>query len=73
MTDLLDFFFLHWKLISIFSVCVRVVKAGTELTWDYSTHVEQKQEVPCLCGSKDCTGHFAIEEKLCEMCEAEAQ
>ncbi|TNM94068.1 hypothetical protein fugu_002244 [Takifugu bimaculatus] len=51
----------------------RVVKAGTELTWDYSTHVKRKQEVPCLCGSRDCTGHFAIEEKLCEMCEAEAQ
>ncbi|XP_055362211.1 histone-lysine N-methyltransferase SETDB2 isoform X2 [Betta splendens] len=53
----------------------RVVKAGTELTWDYSAHRQttphQKQDVPCLCGSSGCQGQFPIEEKLCDMCEAE--
>uniref|UniRef100_A0A8C6MJQ8 SET domain, bifurcated 2 n=1 Tax=Nothobranchius furzeri TaxID=105023 RepID=A0A8C6MJQ8_NOTFU len=36
----------------------RVVKSGTELTWDYAADAYadpgQKQEVPCLCGSSDC-------------------
>ncbi|XP_076021920.1 histone-lysine N-methyltransferase SETDB2 isoform X2 [Genypterus blacodes] len=47
----------------------RVVKAGAELTWDYSSHtgstLQQKQEVPCLCGSDSCRSHF-IMENLCE-------
>uniref|UniRef100_A0A3Q1JCN5 Histone-lysine N-methyltransferase SETDB2 n=1 Tax=Anabas testudineus TaxID=64144 RepID=A0A3Q1JCN5_ANATE len=42
----------------------RVVKAGTELTWDYSTDIQTaslpKQEVPCLCGSSSCQGHFTL-------------
>lgn len=54
-------------------LCVSVVKAGTELTWDYSRGVEQKRDVPCLCGCRVCEGHFAIEEKLCELCEAEEE
>ncbi|XP_026219556.1 histone-lysine N-methyltransferase SETDB2 isoform X2 [Anabas testudineus] len=53
----------------------RVVKAGTELTWDYSTDIQTaslpKQEVPCLCGSSSCQGHFTVEENLCDVCEAE--
>ncbi|KAK2857216.1 hypothetical protein Q5P01_005951 [Channa striata] len=53
----------------------RVVKAGTELTWDYSADVRagslQKQEVPCLCGSNGCRGQFTVEEKLCVACEGE--
>lgn len=48
-----------------------VVKAGTELTWKYSTDTQWKQEVPCLCDSGACQGHFAIEENLCNVCEAE--
>lgn len=51
----------------------RAVSAGTELTWDYSAtvpaHSPQKQEVPCLCGSDGCQGHFPIEENLCDVCE----
>ncbi|XP_041822283.1 histone-lysine N-methyltransferase SETDB2 isoform X2 [Chelmon rostratus] len=45
----------------------RVVKAGTELTWNYSADTQRKQEVPCLCGSNGCQGHFTIEENLCDM------
>lgn len=63
---------LYWPLCcSLF----RVVKAGTELTWDYSTDIQTaslpKQEVPCLCGSSSCQGHFTVEENLCDVCEAE--
>ncbi|XP_061780150.1 histone-lysine N-methyltransferase SETDB2 [Nerophis lumbriciformis] len=43
----------------------RVVKAGTELTWNYSpdTHVPPKhqQEVACMCGSSCCRGRFMKE------------
>lgn len=70
-------FFPRLKLISVFFfflfLCVSVVKAGTELTWDYSSDVERKQDVPCLCGCSVCKGHFAIEEKLCELCETEEE
>ncbi|KAM7375591.1 hypothetical protein PAMA_014616 [Pampus argenteus] len=55
----------------------RVVKAGTELTWNYSSNTQsvslQKQEVPCLCGNSDCQGQFTVEESLCDMCEVESQ
>ncbi|XP_054650479.1 histone-lysine N-methyltransferase SETDB2 isoform X2 [Dunckerocampus dactyliophorus] len=48
-----------------------VVKAGTELTWNYSlnTHVspKQQQEVVCVCGSDDCLGKF-MTENLCKTC-----
>ncbi|CAF95785.1 unnamed protein product [Tetraodon nigroviridis] len=50
-----------------------VVKAGTELTWDYSSAAGQTQEVPCLCGGRVCRGHFPIEEKPCELCAAEEE
>lgn len=53
----------------------RVVKAGTELTWDYSADTRAasspKQEVPCLCGSDACRGRFTVEENLCGVCKAE--
>lgn len=48
-----------------------MVKAGTELTWNYSADTQRKHEVLCLCGSNGCQGHFTIEENLCDMCEAE--
>uniref|UniRef100_UPI0037E84D97 histone-lysine N-methyltransferase SETDB2 isoform X2 n=1 Tax=Semicossyphus pulcher TaxID=241346 RepID=UPI0037E84D97 len=51
----------------------RVVKAGTELTWDYSSDTDSKQEVPCLCGSDGCRGRFTIEENLCDMCEVQGE
>lgn len=53
-------------LLTVF-LSVRVVKAGTELTWNYSADTQRKQEVPCLCGSNGCQGHFTIEENLCDM------
>lgn len=46
-----------------------VVRAGTELTWDYSADTQRKQEVACFCGSNSCEGHFTIEENLCDVCE----
>lgn len=49
-----------------FLLCISVVKAGTELTWDYSSDVEQNQDVPCLCSARVCKGHFATKTKLCE-------
>ncbi|XP_069577369.1 histone-lysine N-methyltransferase SETDB2 isoform X1 [Brachyistius frenatus] len=51
----------------------RVIKAGTELTWNYSDDTQTasllKQEVPCLCGSNGCQGRFGIEDNLCDMWE----
>uniref|UniRef100_A0A8P4GQN8 Histone-lysine N-methyltransferase SETDB2 n=1 Tax=Dicentrarchus labrax TaxID=13489 RepID=A0A8P4GQN8_DICLA len=47
----------------------RVVKAGTELTWNYSADTQRKQEVACLCGSSGCRGQFAID--LCDLCDVE--
>lgn len=46
-----------------------IVRAGTELTWNYSANTQRKQEVLCLCGSSSCKGHFTIEENLCGVCE----
>ncbi|XP_041638182.1 histone-lysine N-methyltransferase SETDB2 isoform X2 [Cheilinus undulatus] len=51
----------------------RVVKAGTELTWDYSSDTDGEQEVACLCGSDGCRGRFTVEENLCEMCELQGE
>uniref|UniRef100_A0A8D2ZCK8 Histone-lysine N-methyltransferase SETDB2 n=1 Tax=Scophthalmus maximus TaxID=52904 RepID=A0A8D2ZCK8_SCOMX len=56
----------------------RTVKAGTELTWDYSAHAcaassIQKQEVTCLCGSDGCRGRFAVNENMCDVCEVKGQ
>lgn len=74
---------IDYKQVSLFVVdadplccCLcRVVKAGTELTWDYSADTQAallpKQEVPCLCGSNGCQGRFTVEENLCDVCEAE--
>lgn len=54
-----------------------MVKAGTELTWNYSADAQtaslQKQEVPCLCGSDGCQGWFTMEENLCDVCEVKGQ
>lgn len=50
-----------------FSVSPSVVKAGTELTWKYSDDTKWKQEVPCLCSSDACQGHFVIAENLCDV------
>lgn len=50
-----------------FSVFPSVVKAGTELTWKYSDDTQWKQEVPCLCSSDACQGHFVIAENLCDV------
>ncbi|XP_053742160.1 histone-lysine N-methyltransferase SETDB2 isoform X1 [Synchiropus splendidus] len=42
----------------------RVVKAGTELTWNYSVcPLLPTLDVPCCCNSNNCCGHFTIEEK----------
>ncbi|XP_028255535.1 histone-lysine N-methyltransferase SETDB2-like isoform X2 [Parambassis ranga] len=55
----------------------RALKAGTELTWNYSADAhppsQQEQEVPCLCRSGSCQGRFTVEEKLCGSCEAGVQ
>ncbi|TMS01033.1 Histone-lysine N-methyltransferase SETDB2 [Larimichthys crocea] len=51
----------------------RVVKAGTELTWNYSADTHRKQEVPCRCGSDGCRGQFSVEENLCALCEVEGE
>lgn len=51
----------------------RVVKAGTELTWNYFAHALGRQEVPCLCGSDGCHGHPTIADQLCDTCEVEGR
>nr|XP_040029730.1 histone-lysine N-methyltransferase SETDB2 isoform X1 [Gasterosteus aculeatus aculeatus] len=50
-----------------------VVKAGSELTWKYSTDNKSQLEVPCLCVSNGCQGHFSIGEELCDVCEVKGQ
>uniref|UniRef100_A0A3Q4BET6 Histone-lysine N-methyltransferase SETDB2 n=1 Tax=Mola mola TaxID=94237 RepID=A0A3Q4BET6_MOLML len=50
-----------------------MVKAGAELTWNYSADTLRKREVPCLCGGGGCHGHFSIEESLCDVCEADGE
>lgn len=54
-------------------ISLRVVKAGTELTWNYSADVRGKQEVTCLCGSGGCQGQFSVEENLCDTCEVDSE
>ncbi|KAM6893555.1 histone-lysine N-methyltransferase SETDB2 [Xenentodon cancila] len=53
----------------------RVVKAGSELTWNYAanrhTTPEDKQEVPCLCCSDGCREWLHLEENFCDMLEVE--
>ncbi|KAM4559747.1 histone-lysine N-methyltransferase SETDB2 isoform 2-T2 [Odontesthes bonariensis] len=59
----------------------RVVKAGSELTWNYSADGQaadgqaaaaaQTQEVACRCRSDGCRGWLHIEEKLCNECDLE--
>lgn len=51
----------------------RAVKAGTELTWNYSADTQSKREVVCLCGSDGCRGQFTMEEHLCDVCEDEGE
>ncbi|XP_034534833.1 histone-lysine N-methyltransferase SETDB2 [Notolabrus celidotus] len=51
----------------------RAVKAGSELTWDYSSDTDGTQEVACLCGGDGCRGRFSVEENLCDMCEVQAE
>lgn len=54
-----------------FFLAPSVVKAGTELTWKYSDDAQWKKQVPCLCSSNTCQGHFVIVENLCDACEAD--
>ncbi|XP_020513388.2 histone-lysine N-methyltransferase SETDB2 isoform X1 [Labrus bergylta] len=51
----------------------RVVRAGSELTWDYSSDADGEREVPCLCGGDGCRGGFTVEQNLCEMCELQGE
>ncbi|KAM9830767.1 histone-lysine N-methyltransferase SETDB2 [Syngnathus typhle] len=51
----------------------RMVKAGTELTWNYSSDaytmsLRRQHEVACMCGADGCLGQF-LEENLCKTCE----
>ncbi|XP_035989630.1 histone-lysine N-methyltransferase SETDB2 isoform X1 [Fundulus heteroclitus] len=51
----------------------RVIKAGTELTWNYAADgAAENQEVACLCRSNGCRGWLHLEENLCDVCEADA-
>lgn len=52
----------------------RVVKAGTELTWNYSAEApaflsDPRRDVACLCRSNGCQGWLHLEENLCDVCE----
>lgn len=67
-----DDFVCHLVVTVEYSLSVRVVKAGTELTWNYSADPQRKQEVSCLCRSNSCQGHFFI-ENLCDMYEGESE
>lgn len=70
----------HWWLLILDSwgwlmwrLSLRVVKAGTELTWNYSADARGKQEVTCLCGSSGCQGQFSFEKNLCDACEVDGE
>ncbi|KAK5847408.1 hypothetical protein PBY51_016536 [Eleginops maclovinus] len=44
----------------------RVVKAGSELTWDYSAGAESSPGVVCLCSSEACRGRSTVKDQLCD-------
>uniref|UniRef100_A0A3Q1FGT1 Histone-lysine N-methyltransferase SETDB2 n=1 Tax=Acanthochromis polyacanthus TaxID=80966 RepID=A0A3Q1FGT1_9TELE len=55
----------------------RAVVAGTELTWDYGSDSPAsspwQQEAVCLCGADGCRQRFTIQEKLCDVCDAQTE
>ncbi|XP_051798706.1 histone-lysine N-methyltransferase SETDB2-like isoform X2 [Acanthochromis polyacanthus] len=55
----------------------RAVVAGTELTWDYGSDSPAsspwQQEAVCLCGADGCRQRFTIQEKLCDVCNAQTE
>lgn len=47
--------FLNFGLEELGLVALRLIREGEELTWDYSTSMDDESwEIDCLCGSSDC-------------------
>ena len=46
----------------IWFVAVRNIRAGEELTFNYSYDLEDYREHPCHCGAKSCVGYMVAEE-----------
>jgi SET domain-containing protein len=46
----------------IWIVAIRDVRAGEELTFNYSYDLEDYREHPCRCGAKMCVGYIVAEE-----------
>jgi len=46
----------------IWIVAIRDVRAGEELTFNYSYDLEDYREHPCRCGAKGCVGFIVAEE-----------
>lgn len=46
----------------IFIYSLRDIKEGEELTFDYGFSIENYEDHPCRCGSKDCVGYIVSQE-----------
>lgn len=46
----------------IWLVAIREIRAGEELTFNYSYDLEDYREHPCHCGAKSCVGYIVAEE-----------
>jgi len=46
----------------IWMVAIRDVRAGEELTFNYSYDLEDYREHPCRCGAASCVGYMVAEE-----------
>jgi SET domain-containing protein len=46
----------------IWLVAIRDIRAGEELTFNYSYDLEDYREHPCRCGAKTCVGYIVAEE-----------
>ncbi len=46
----------------IWLVAIREIRAGEEITFNYSYDLEDYREHPCRCGAKSCVGYIVAEE-----------
>ncbi len=47
----------------IWIIAIKDIKKGDEITYNYGYDLDDYTEHPCLCGSKNCIGYIAAEEK----------
>lgn len=47
----------------IFIISIKEIKKGEEITYNYGYDVDNWQEHPCKCGSKNCVGYIVAEDQ----------